>query len=74
MRKAHSFYSANGFTVNRLTNGKKYSFALLAVSTEDVSSDATTVFADNGTCSFVVQNPGTYTITCGEANKDATKQ
>ena len=41
VRKAHYFYSANGFTVNRLTNGKQYSFALLAVSTEDVSSDAT---------------------------------
>lgn len=32
----------------------------------------TTVFASNGKCSFVVQNPGTYTITCGEAHKDAT--
>lgn len=32
----------------------------------------TTVFASNGKCSFVVQNPGTYTITCGEANKDVT--
>lgn len=34
------------------------------------TSVGTTVFADNGTCSFVVQNPGTYTITCGEAHKD----
>lgn len=32
----------------------------------------TTVFASNGKCSFVVQNPGIYTITCGEAHKDAT--
>ena len=33
-------YSANGFTVNGLTNGKQYSFSLFAVSTESVSSDA----------------------------------
>ena len=33
---------------------------------------ATTVFADNGTCSFVVQNPGTYTIACGEYHRDIT--
>lgn len=32
----------------------------------------TTVFASNGTCSFVVQNPGTYTITCGEATTNTT--
>ena len=32
----------------------------------------TTVFASNGTCSFVVQKPGAYTITCGEAHKDVT--
>ena len=30
------------------------------------------MFADNGTCSFVVQNQGTYTITCGEAHKNVT--
>lgn len=30
----------------------------------------TTVFASNGKCSFVVQKSGTYTITCGEANRD----
>lgn len=32
----------------------------------------TTVLASNGTCSFVVQTPGTYTITSGEAHKDVT--
>ena len=36
----------------------------------DGASVAATVFADNGTCSFVVQNPGTYAITCGETHKD----
>lgn len=67
------------------TGGGELHGATLAVSTTDSvlfgqtvtltldgASVATTVFADNGTCSFVVQNPGTYTITCGEAHKDAT--
>ena len=36
------------------------------------ASVGSTVFADNGTCSFVVQNPGTYTITCVEAHDDVT--
>ena len=39
-------YSANGFVVNGLTNGEQYSFALFAVSTEDVSSDATIATAN----------------------------
>lgn len=39
-------YSANGFIVNGLTNGEQYSFALFAVSAEDVSSDATTATAN----------------------------
>lgn len=30
----------------------------------------TTVFSNNGTCSFIVQKSGPYTITCGEAHKD----
>ena len=67
------------------TGGGELHGATLAVSTTDSvlfgqtvtltlngASVATTVFADNGTCSFVVQNPGTYTITCGEAHKDVT--
>ena len=67
------------------TGGGELHGATLAVSTEestlfgqtvtltlDGDSVATTVFADNGACSFVVQNPGTYTITCGEAHKDVT--
>ena len=67
------------------TGGGELHGATLAVSTEentlfgqtvtltlDGASVATTVFADNGTCSFVVQNPGTYTITCGEADKEVT--
>ena len=67
------------------TGGGELHGATLAVSTAestlfgqtvtltlDGASVATTVFADNGTCSFVVQNPGTYTITCGEAHKDVT--
>ena len=67
------------------TGGGELHGATLAVSTEestlfgrtvtltlDGASVATTVFADNGLCSFVVQNPGTYTITCGEANNEAT--
>ena len=67
------------------TGGGELHGATLAVSTEESTlfgqtvtltlngaSVGTTVFADNGTCSFVVQNPGTYTITCGEANNDAT--
>ena len=67
------------------TGGGELHGATLAVSTTDSvlfgqtvtltlngASVDTTVFADNGTCSFVVQNPGTYTITCGEAHKDAT--
>lgn len=67
------------------TGGGELHGATLAVSTTDSvlfgqtvtlalngASVDTTVFADNGMCSFVVQNPGTYTITCGEAHKDAT--
>ena len=67
------------------TGGGELHGATLAVSTTestlfgqtvtltlDGASVGTTVFADNGTCSFVVQNPGKYTITCGEAHKDAT--
>ena len=67
------------------TGGGELHGSTLAVSTTDSvlfgqtvtltlngASIATTVFADNGTCSFVVQNPGTYTITCGEAHKDVT--
>ena len=67
------------------TGGGELHGATLAVSTEESTlfgqtvtltlngaSVASTVFADNGTCSFVVQNPGTYTITCGEAHKDTT--
>ena len=67
------------------TGGGELHGATLAVSTEESTlfgqtvtltlngaSVATTVFADNGTCSFVVQNPGTYTIACGEADKDIT--
>ena len=67
------------------TGGGELHGATLAVSTEESTlfgqtvtltlngaSVGTTVFADNGTCSFVVQNPGTYTITCGEAHKDVT--
>ena len=67
------------------TGGGELHGATLAVSTEESTlfgqtvtltlngaSVGTTVFADNGTCSFVVQNPGTYTITCGEAHDDVT--
>ena len=67
------------------TGGGELHGATLAVSTEESTlfgqmvtltlngaSVETTVFADNGTCSFVVQNPGTYTITCGDAYKDVT--
>ena len=67
------------------TGGGELHGATLAVSTMDSvlfgqtvtltlngASVGTTVFADNGTCSFVVQNPGTYTITCGEADKEIT--
>ena len=67
------------------TGGGELHGATLAVSTTESTlfgqtvtltlngaSVGSTVFADNGTCSFVVQNPGTYTITCGEAHKDAT--
>ena len=67
------------------TGGGELHGATLAVSTTDSvlfgqtvtltldgASVGTTVFADNGTCSFVVQNPGTYTITCGEADTEAT--
>ena len=67
------------------TGGGELHGATLAVSTTDSvlfgqtvtltlngSSVGSTVFADNGTCSFVVQNPGTYTITCGEAHNDVT--
>lgn len=67
------------------TGGGELHGATLAVSTEESTlfgqtvtltlngaSVGSTVFADNGTCSFVVQNPGTYTIACGEAHKDAT--
>ena len=67
------------------TGGGELHGATLAVSTTDSvlfgqtvtltlngASVGTTEFADNGTCSFVVQNPGTYTITCGEANTNTT--
>lgn len=39
-------YSVDGFTVDGLTDGEQYSFALFAVSTEGVSSDATTATAN----------------------------
>ena len=39
-------YSVDGFTVDGLTDGKQYSFALFAVSTEGVSSDATIATAN----------------------------
>ena len=67
------------------TGGGELHGATLAVSTEESTlfgqtvtltlngaSVASTLFADNGVCSFVVQNPGTYTITCGEARNDVT--
>ena len=67
------------------TGGGELHGATLAVSTEESTlfgqtviltlngaSVDTTVFDDNGTCSFVVQNPGTYTITCREAHNDVT--
>lgn len=67
------------------TGGGELHGATLAVSTEESTLFGqtvtltlngnivgTTVFADNGTCSFVVQNPGAYTITCGEAHKYLT--
>ena len=67
------------------TGGGELHGATLAVSTEENTlfgqtvtltlngaSVGSTVFSDNGTCSFVVQNPGTYTITCSEAHKDVT--
>ena len=67
------------------TGGGELHGATLAVSTEESTlfgqtvtltlngaSVGSTVFADNGTCSFVVQNPGTYAITCGEAHNDVT--
>lgn len=67
------------------TGGGELHGATLAISTSDSelfgktvtltlsgNNVATTVLANNGKCSFVVQNPGTYTITCGEAHKDAT--
>ena len=39
-------YSVDGFTVDGLTDGKQYSFALFAVSTENTASDATTATAN----------------------------
>ena len=67
------------------TGGGELHGATLAVNTEESTlfgqtvtltlngaSVGSTVFADNGTCSFVVQNPGTYTTTCGEADNDVT--
>lgn len=67
------------------TGGGELHGATLAVSTAESAlfgktvtltlngtSVGTTVFADNGTCSFVVQNPGTYSIACEEANNDIT--
>ena len=39
-------YSVDGFTVDGLTDGEQYSFALFAVSTEGVSSDATIATAN----------------------------
>lgn len=57
--------------------------ATLAVSTSDnelfgktvtltrhYTNVGTTVFSNNGTCSFIVQQSGPYTITCGEAHRD----
>ena len=38
-------YQANGYTVNGLTDGKQYIFALFAVSTENTESDATVATA-----------------------------
>lgn len=67
------------------TGGGELHGATLAVSTEESTlfgqtvtltfngaSVGSTVFADNGTCSFVAQNPGTYTISCKEARKYVT--
>nr|DAF75161.1 MAG TPA: hypothetical protein [Caudoviricetes sp.] len=47
-------------------------FGQTVVLTLGGTSVGTAVFAGNGTCSFVVQNPGTYTVTCGEANASVT--
>ena len=65
------------------TGGGELHGATLAVSTEESTLFGqtvtlalngaivgSTVFANNGTCSFIVQNPGTYNITCGEAHKN----
>ena len=38
-------YSSSGYNVSGLTDGKQYSFALFAVSTENTASDATTATA-----------------------------
>lgn len=38
--------------------------------TRHYTNVGTTVFSNNGTCSFIVQQSGPYTITCGEAHKD----
>ena len=39
-------YSSSGYNVSGLTDGKQYSFALFAVSTENTASDATTATAN----------------------------
>lgn len=44
----------------------------LTLNEGSVGTKRKTVFSSNGKCSFVVQKPGTYTITCGEAHKDVT--
>lgn len=50
-------YSSSGYNVSGLTDGKQYSFALFAVSTENTASDATTATANLW---------ATLTITTGE--------
>lgn len=65
---------AHGATLSVVTSDTELfgKTVTLTLKEGSVGTQRKTVFSNKGTCSFVVQKPGTYTITCGEAHKDAT--
>lgn len=59
----------HGATLSVVTSDKEL-FGKTVTLTRHYTNVGTTVFSNNGTCSFIVQQSGPYTITCGEAHKD----
>lgn len=61
----------HGATLSVVTSDKEL-FGKTVTLTRHYTNVGTTVFSNNGTCSFIVQQSGPYTITCGEAHKDVS--